>query len=240
MSSFPHTLKSYDRELTELHSLVSQMAGYAQAQLEGAVTALVHRHLDGARAIALSDNKLDDLERRVERLVVEVIARRSPVADDLRDIIAALKISSALERIGDYAKNIAKRTAVLTRNHPVPVAATLPQIAAEAGRMINDAIDAYVNGEAEQAIEVWERDERVDNLYNGLFRELLTYMMENPKLITPCTHLLFCAKNIERVGDQATNIAELVYFAITGETMKSMRPKCDLTAFEMPDLSDDE
>lgn len=236
MANLPHTLKSYDKDLTDLRALVSQMAGYAEAQLEGAVQALVSRDIETARIIADTDNKLDELEQRVERLAVETIARRSPVANDLREIIAALKIAGALERIGDYAKNIAKRTIVLTQSSSVPALGILPQMAAEAGRMIGDVIDAFLEEESEVALEVWRRDQRVDALYNGLFRELLTHMMEDPKLITSCTHLLFCAKNVERVGDQATNIAELVYFAIEGETMQKTRPKQDVTAYENPDV----
>lgn len=226
-----HTLKSYDKELGDLRTLISQMGGYAEAQVRGATDALVSRDTEMAERVVAADKKLDDMELELERRVVGIIARRSPVADDLRGIIAALKISGALERVGDYAKNIAKRATVLNQSSPIRAVGILPQMAGETRRMIADVIDAYVESDPATAIDVWHRDERVDALYNSFFRELLTYMMENTRLITPCTHLLFCAKNLERVGDHATNIAEMVYFSITGEIMEDVRPKGDDTSY---------
>ncbi|MBB4210551.1 PhoU-like phosphate uptake regulator [Rhodothalassium salexigens DSM 2132] len=235
-----HTLKSYDKELDDLRTLVSQMGGFAEAQVRSAVDCLTTRDTAMAERVVAADRKLDAMELELERQVHGIIARRSPVADDLRGVIAALKISGALERVGDYAKNIAKRATVLNQSSPIRAVGILPQMAAETQRMIADVIDAYVEADSGRAIDVWQRDERVDALYNSLFRELLTYMMENTRLITPCTHLLFCAKNLERVGDHATNIAEMVYFSITGVVMEDVRPKGDDTSYTTLDPNDPE
>lgn len=226
-----HTVKSYDRELSDLRALISEMGGFAETQVRNAVDSLTARDSEAAEKVVAADKKLDRMEIELERQVVAIIARRSPVADDLREIIATLKIAGALERVGDYAKNIAKRTTVLNQSSPIRAVGILPQMAAEAQRMIVDVIDAYVESDPAKAMDVWQRDERVDALYNSFFRELLTYMMETSKVITPCTHLLFCAKNLERVGDHATNIAEMVYFSITGEIMEDARPKGDATSY---------
>jgi len=160
---------------------------------------------------------------------VTVIALRSPLADDLREIVAALKIAAIIERIGDYAKNIGKRVPVLTQTAPIGPAVIIPEMAKVAAEMIRDALDSYVDRDPELAIQVMERDSQVDDLYNSLFRSLLTYMMENPHHITPSAHLLFIAKNLERIGDHATNIAELVHFSVTGEHLME-RTKTDQTA----------
>lgn len=239
MKPVSHTLKSYDDELNHLRTIISQMGGLAEAQLASAVTALVERDLDLARRAQESDSKIDRMETEIEHLAVDIIARRAPVADDLRDVLAAMKIATMLERMGDYSKNIAKRATVLAKATPIRPLSVLPHMASEARKMIMDVLDAYIERDAERAGEVWAYDSRVDALYDSFFRELLTYMMEKPQLITPCTHLLFIAKNIERVGDQATNIAEAVYFSITGKTMPDNRPKGDRTAFANLTKSDD-
>ncbi|GER06508.1 phosphate transport system regulatory protein PhoU [Iodidimonas muriae] len=226
-----HTIKSYDDELDQLRAILSEMAGLAEMQLANAVTALMARDIELAEKAIASDKKIDLLEQRAEEKAIEVIARRAPLADDLRELVATIKISNALERIGDYSKNIAKRTTVLVNTLPIRQISVLPEMAQEAQRMITDVLDAFIQRDSTRAIDVWTRDERIDLLYDSLFRELLTYMMEKPQIITACTHLLFIAKNIERAGDQATNIAEIAYYVIEGRPMKDARPKRDDTAF---------
>ena len=234
-----HTVKAYDDELNRLRSIISQMAGFAEAQLDGSVDSLIQRDAEGARRIMAADAKLDQLDMDAEKLAIEIMARRAPMADDLREIVAALKISTMLERIGDYAKNIAKRATVLSGTTPISLASIIPRMAIDAKSMIKDALDALIERDTARAVDVWHRDKRIDDLYNSLFRELLTYMMENPRLITPCTHLLFVAKNIERIGDQATTIAEITYYAIEGEMMKESRPKGDETSFTYVEPADE-
>ena len=235
-----HTVRSFDDELNELRSIISQMGGMAEAQLASAMEAVSNRNDELAHKVLAADQRLDRLEADADKLAIEIIARRAPMADDLREIIAALKTASMLERIGDYAKNIAKRSTVLSHSKPVAPASVVPAIAGESQRMIREVLDAFIERDSDRAVEVWERDQRVDQLYDSLFRELLTYMMENPKLITPCTHVLFIAKNLERIGDHATNIAEIVYFAVEGKEMDERRPKGDETSFAVvsPDDQD--
>jgi phosphate transport system protein len=184
-----------------------------------------------ARRVIEEDVKIDDIERDVETQAIDLLARRQPVADDLREIVSALKISSDLERIGDYAKNIAKRATVINQSPPLKPISVIPEMSRVARRMINDVLDAFIERDAAKALAVWQRDEQIDELYNSLFRELLTYMMESPNAITPCTHLLFVAKNIERVGDHITNIAEIVHYVARGELIDAARPKSDNTSY---------
>ncbi len=232
MDGFPggHTVKSFDEEIEALRTLIGQMGGHAEAQITEAVDAMMRRDADAAEVVAARDAQLDEMETEAERLAVTMIATRAPMADDLREIVAALKISAVIERIGDYGKNIGKRVGVLTQAAPVGPIVIIPEMARVAVSMVRDALDAYVNRDAVLAREVMVRDEVVDDLYNSLFRSLLTYMMENPHHITPSAHLLFIAKNLERVGDHATNIAEMVHFSVTGEHLAE-RPKSDQTAF---------
>jgi phosphate transport system protein len=224
-----HTVRSYDEQIEALRTLIGQMGGIAEAQISDAIDALVRRDADAALEVVVRDAELDRLEAEAERLAVTIIALRSPLADDLREIVAALKTSAVIERIGDYAKNIAKRVPVLTQAAPVQPSVIIPEMARAAAAMIRDALNAYVDRDAELAMQVMERDQQVDDFYNSLFRSLLTYMMENPHHITPSAHLLFIAKNLERVGDHATNIAEMVHFSVTGEHVPE-RPKTDQTA----------
>lgn len=224
-----HTVRSFDQEIEQLRSLIGQMGGLAEAQVKDAVDALKRRDSDAAMIVVSRDAELDAMETEAERQAVTIIALRSPMADDLREIVAALKISAIIERIGDYAKNIGKRVPVLTQAAPIGPAVIIPEMAKTAASMIRDALDCYVDRDSELAIQVMERDQQVDDLYNSLFRSLLTYMMENPHHITPSAHLLFIAKNLERIGDHATNIAELVHFSVTGERL-SERTKTDQTA----------
>jgi phosphate transport system protein len=226
-----HTITAFEDELNALKSSVSRMGGLAESALAGAIDGLVKRDTGEARRLIEEDVKIDQLERDIEAQAIELLARRQPVADDLREIVSTLKISSDLERIGDYAKNIAKRATVINQSPPLKPISVIPEMARIARRMINDVLDAFIERDAAKALAVWQRDEQIDELYNSLFRELLTYMMESPSAITPCTHLLFVAKNIERVGDHITNIAEIVHYVARGELIDAVRPKSDNTAF---------
>ncbi|MBP8234858.1 MULTISPECIES: phosphate signaling complex protein PhoU [Rhizorhabdus] len=214
-----HTVKAFDEDLGQLRALISEMGGRAEAAITGALEALVNRDLDSAARIVEGDQRIDELEAEVERRVVRLIALRAPMADDLREVLAALKIAGVVERMGDYAKNIAKRVAVLQDARGMDAMSVLPAMGRVAAEMVRNVLDAFVLRDAEAAVAVSERDRAVDDFYNSLFRTLLTYMMENPHNITASTHLLFIAKNIERIGDHATNVAEMVYFAATGRQM---------------------
>jgi phosphate transport system protein len=220
-----HTVKSYDEELSHLTNTIARMGGMAEAQLAAALRALGKRDSDlGARVVA-GDVRVDELEQEVQQLTIRMLALRQPVAGDLRHIVAALKISSELERVADYAANVAKRVLVLNQLpavKPVPAVLHLAQIVQQ---ILKDVLDSYVERDVDKAIQVWTRDEEVDDMYTGLFRELLTYMMEDPRTITACSHLMFMAKNIERIGDHATNIAETVHFIVNGTKIQGERPK---------------
>ena len=225
-----HTVKSFDDELHQLRSLVTQMGGLCEAQITAAIDALMRRNPEAAQVVIETDKRIDALEAEAERLAVTIIALRAPMAGDLREIISALKMSSVLERIGDYAKNIAKRASTLTSTSQIGPVVIIPEMGRVVVEMIRDAIDAFVDRDAAKAVAVCQRDATVDDFYNSLFRSLLTFMMENPHHITPSAHLLFIAKNLERIGDHATNVAEMVYFSATGEHIGE-RPKTDDTAY---------
>ena len=214
-----HTLKAFDEDIERLRALVSQMGGLAEHAIEEAMRCLVQRDTEAAERIVADDRKLDALEVETERRAVQLIALRAPMAGDLRDVVAALKISGVVERIGDYAKNIAKRVPLLDGPAKIEPLSLLPEMARIATGMVHDVLDAFVERDAEAALQVCERDGAVDDFYDSIFRALLTHMMENPHNITQSAHLLFVAKNLERVGDHATNIAEMVYFAATGQHM---------------------
>ncbi len=214
-----HTVKAFDDEIGELRGLISEMGGRAEAAIDHAMTALVRGDADLAASVVADDRKIDHLETEVEKLAVRIIALRAPMADDLREVVAALKIAGVLERIGDYAKNIAKRVGTLNGYRKIEPISVLPAMASVASEMVHDVLDAFAARDAAAAIRVCERDREVDDFYNSIFRALVTYMMENPPTITTAAHLLFVAKNLERVGDHATNVAEMVYFAATGEYM---------------------
>ena len=214
-----HTVKAFDEDLGQLRALISEMGGRAEAAITGSIEALVNRDLESAAKIVEGDRKIDELEAEIERQVVRLIALRAPLADDLREVLAALKIAGVVERMGDYAKNIAKRTALLQDARGMEAMSVLPAMGKIATEMVRNVLDAFVLRDADAAVAVAARDKAVDDFYNSLFRTLLTYMMENPQSITESTHLLFIAKNIERIGDHATNVAEMVYFAATGRHM---------------------
>lgn len=214
-----HTLKAFDEDLDRLRALISQMGGIAEHAISEAMRCLIQRDLEGAQAVVADDKKLDQLEIETERRAVQLIALRAPMASDLRDVVAALKISGVVERIGDYAKNIAKRVPLLENVGKIEPLTLLPEMARIAAGMVHDVLDAFVERDAAAAVRVCERDAAVDDFYDSIFRTLLTHMMENPQNIGQSAHLLFVAKNLERIGDHATNIAEMVYYAATGDHM---------------------
>jgi len=219
MQAREHTLKAFDADLDRLRALISQMGGLAEHAIGEAMRCLVQRDVEGANRIVEDDEKLDSLEMETERRVVQLLALRSPMAGDLRDTVAALKISGVVERIGDYAKNIARRVPQFANAGQIEPLALLPEMARIATEMVHDVLDAFVNRDADAAVRVAQRDQAVDDFYNSIFRALLTFMMENPNNIGQSAHLLFVAKHLERVGDHATNIAEMVYYAATGDHM---------------------
>ena len=214
-----HTLKAFDEDLDRLRALISQMGGLAEHAIGEAMRCLMQRDVEGAGRIVQEDVKLDALEIETERQAVQLIALRAPMAGDLRDVVAALKISGVVERIGDYAKNIAKRVPLLENVGSIEPLSLLPEMARISTEMVHNVLDAFVERDADAAVRVCERDQAVDDFYDSIFRTLLTHMMENPHNIGQSAHLLFVAKNLERVGDHATNIAEMVYYAATGDHM---------------------
>ena len=211
-----HTVKAFDTEIGQLRGLIAEMGGLAEVMIRDAVDALARRDEAAAQLVVDTDKKLDALEAEVDRLAVRVIALRAPMADDLRDVIAALKISGVIERIGDYAKNIAKRVGDIEGRSKLGPLTLIPAMAEIAQGMVRDVLNAYGARDAELAVEVIHRDEQLDNFYDSLFRNLVAHMMENPATISSAAQLLFVARNLERVGDHATNVAEMVYFAATG------------------------
>ncbi|MFI5020574.1 MAG: phosphate signaling complex protein PhoU [Alphaproteobacteria bacterium] len=226
-----HIIKAYDQELDQLNNTIAQMGGLAEIQLANAIEAVVERDTELASATVEADARIDALEHQVQDQVVRLLALRQPMARDLRNIVAALKISSDLERIGDYATNVAKRSIVLSQTQAVKPAYAIPRMGAFAQSLIKNVLDAFIERNTEKALQVWRSDEELDEMYSSLFRELLTYMMEDPRNITPSTHLLFIAKNIERIGDHATNIAETVHFLVEGGPFRGPRPKGDSSSF---------
>ena len=230
MAPEQHIVKSYDDELHHLNDVVARMGGLAEKQLADAVEAVIKRDVDLAGRTIEADSRVDALEREVDDFVVRILALRQPMARDLREIVVALRISSDIERIADYATNVAKRAIALSQTPVVRPIMAIPRMSRMAMMLIKDVIDAYVERDAEKAMRVWESDEELDEMYTSLFRELLTYMMEDPRNITPSTHLLFIAKNIERIGDHATNVAENVYFLVHGKPMPGARPKGDTSS----------
>ena len=224
-----HTVKSFDDDIAQLRSIITRMGGLCEMQIGAAVEALVSRNVEAARLVVADDKRIDALEAEAEALAVRIIALRAPLAGDLREIVAALKIAGVLERIGDYAKNIAKRASALALAPPIEPVVIVPEMARAVIGMIRDVLDAFVDRDTELARAVCLRDQQVDDFYNSLFRSLLTFMMENPQYITPSTHLLFVAKNLERIGDHATSVGEMVHFAVTGVHIVD-RPKTDDTS----------
>jgi phosphate transport system protein len=225
-----HTVKVFDDEIGELRGLIAEMGGRAEAAIADAMSALVRRDLALAERVIADDRKIDRLEQQVEKLAVRIIALRAPLADDLRDVVSAMKIAGVVERIGDYAKNIAKRVSALENRRKIEAISVLPAMAQVASDMVHDVLDAFAARDADAAVRVVGRDREVDDFYNSVFRALLTYMMENPLDITASAHLLFVAKNLERIGDHATNVAEMVYFASTGNYLAERERHDDTVA----------
>jgi phosphate transport system protein len=221
-----HTVKAYGDELSQLNAEVVRLGGLAEAQVADAVDSVARRDVALAQAVIQRDERLDDIQRDIERRSIRLIALRQPMAADLRSTVAALKISLSLERTGDLAKNIAKRALILADSEPMsPLTKSIERMGKLVTGRLKDVLDAYTAGELDRAMNVWSRDDEVDEHYNAIFRELLTYMMADPRTIGPCTHLLFMAKNLERIGDHATNLAEIIHYELTGEEVTAERPR---------------
>jgi phosphate transport system protein len=223
-----HTLRAYDEELEGLTAELSRMGGLAEVEVSDSVRAIARRDVALAQAVIARDARLDEIETEIERRAIRMIALRQPVADDLRRTVAALKISSNLERCGDLAKNIAKRALVIAESDPItPLTRSIERMGELVSARLKDVLDAFAARDIDRARTVWQRDQEVDEHYDSIFRELLTYMMGDPRTITSCAHLLFVAKNLERIGDHATNIAEIILYEVTGEQVTDQRPKLD-------------
>jgi phosphate transport system protein len=223
-----HTVTAFDAELRDLKRIIAEMGGIAETMQSDAIDALARQDVRIAQKIIATDPRLDLLQREVEEKAILMIARRQPMAVDLRDIVATIRIANDLERVGDLVKNVAKRVLAMEGQFPPQkLMAGFNNMALLALNQFKQVIDAYTMRDSQAALAVWQRDGEIDQLYNSLFRELLTYMMEDPRNIGFCTHLLFSAKNIERIGDHATNVAETVYFLVTGESLSIDRPKVE-------------
>lgn len=223
--SLDHTVRSFDAELAGLSDTVVRAGGLVEAQLAAAAQALLRRDSALAAEVAVKDAEVDSLEQDIQDRAIRLLALRQPVAEDLRHIVGALRIAGDLERIGDYAANVAKRSLVVNQSPPVRATAALPRMARLAQEIVKDVLDAYVERDVDRAVAVWHRDEELDALHTSLFRDLVDYMSEDPGNITACSHLMFIAKNIERIGDHATNIAEIVHYLVRGKPLREARPK---------------
>jgi len=226
-----HIVRSYEEQLRRLRDMVARMGGLAERQVHDATQALVRRDAELASEVVARDAALDTLEREIEAFCIRVLATRQPMAADLRFIVAAMKVSHDLERIGDYARNAAKRGIVLAQQPSIGSLNGFQRMSVLVQENLKLAIDALANSDADAAQRVWASDEPVDTVYNGIFREMLTHMMEDPRNITAAIHLLFIAKNLERIGDHATNIAETVHYAVRGDSLPEDRPKADVSAY---------
>ena len=223
-----HTVRAYDEELDAITAELARMGGLAEAEVADAIRAIARRDVALAEAVISRDARLDALEMDIERRAIRLIALRQPVADDLRRTVAAMKISTNLERCGDLAKNIAKRAQVIALADPItPLTSSIERMGELVATRLKDVLDALAARDIEAAIAVWTHDHEIDEHYDAIFRELLTYMMGDPRTITACAHLLFVAKNLERIGDHATNIAEILHYEITGVELTGERPKSD-------------
>jgi phosphate transport system protein len=212
-----HTVKAFDDDINTLRALIAEMGGLTEDAIDNAIKALSTHDTALARQVVLGDKRIDELDAQIEKLVVQTIALRAPMADDLREIIAVLRISNVVERMADYAKNIAKRVETVTGSAKLEPLALLPSMAQIAREMVKGALDAFVARDPVRALQIIERDRAVDDFYNAIFRTMVTFMMENPKMISESTHVMFIAKNLERIGDHATNIAEMVHYIVLGE-----------------------
>jgi phosphate transport system protein len=225
-----HIVRAFGQELEEISNIIIRMGGVAEAQVEAAAQAVVRRDAAMAAQVIQADHQLDQLQQDIDNETLRLLALRQPMASDLREILAAVKIASNVERIGDYASNIAKRAIALAQVPPVRPVSGVPRMDRLVQEIMKDVFDAYVDRDVAKAVDARQRDEELDELYTSLFREVLTYMMEDPRNITPCTHLLFIAKNLERIGDHATNIAETIHFLVVGQPLTTKRPKGDTSS----------
>ena len=231
MNTDQHILRAFDRDLEAVQALIMKMGGMVEAALDDAAKALLQRDEELASKVRLGDKAIDALEEQVHAECARLIALRSPTATDLRTVLSVMRIASSLERCGDYAKNLAKRATVLVQMSPVAGSAgSIARMAKSVQLLLKEALDAFIHRDAEAAHQVRQRDQEIDQFYNAIFRELLTHMMEDPRNITAAMHLHFIAKNIERVGDHATSIAEQVIYLVTGEIAEGDRPKADITS----------
>jgi phosphate transport system protein len=227
-----HTAKAFDADLQEITRKVAEMGGLAERQIADAMQALTERDTDLAERVIATDPTIDAMQHDVEDKAILTIARRQPMAVDLREIVGAMRVANDLERIGDHAKHIGKRVVALDLDlHPQRLIRGVEHMASLVLALLKQVLDAYASRDLTTALAVWNGDEEVDALCTALYRELLTYMMEDPRNITFCMHLMFCAKDIERIGDHATNIAETVYYMIEGRPIADQRPKGDPTSF---------
>ena len=232
MAEHQHISSAFDRDLEALQAMIMKMGGLVEVSISDATKALLDRDQELATKVRANDKRIDALEEKVNDEAARIIALRGPIASDLRAVLAVMKISANLERCGDYAKNLAKRTSVLVQLDPIEGASgSIRRMAREVELMLKDALDAYVQRDAEMAEDVRQRDQEVDQMYNALFREFITHMMEDPRNIAACMHLHFIAKNMERVGDHVTSIAEQVIYLVTGEMPEESRPKGDSTPY---------
>ena len=222
-----HSVKSFDEQLHKLRDSLVRMGGLVESQIAASIQGLVRRDPDLAMATVDGDRRIDEMERTIDELAVQMLALRQPVATDLRLIVGSIRMAADLERMADYAKNVAKRSIALSQMAPVQPAHAVPRMGRVVQEMVQQVLDAFVHRDVDKAMAVWNRDEELDAMHDSLFRELITHMMEDPRNITPSTHLLFIAKNIERIGDHATNVAEMVHYQVTGRTIAEARPKGD-------------
>jgi phosphate transport system protein len=236
-----HTVRAFTEELEALSADIARMGGLAEQALTDAVTAIARRDAAIARTVIEGDIKIDELQREIERKIMRLLALRQPMGRDLRQTVAALKLAADLERIGDLAKNVAKRALTIQEFDPIALTKSIERMGKLAAAQLKIVLDAFVSHEIAGAVSVWMNDEELDEHYNSLFRELLTYMMEDPRMIGPGAHLLFVAKNIERIGDHCTNIAEVIHYLETGEDLGVDRPKSvDTGVSQIPTLPDAE
>ncbi len=222
-----HTVKAFTEELDALTQEVARMGGLAEAAVNDALAAVVRRDTELAQLVMQRDARIDAAQREVEKRAIKLFALRQPMAGDLRVVLTAWRIAGELERVGDLAKNIAKRALVLNQSEPIQLVRSVDRMGKIAGDHLKQVLDAYANKDVQSAIGVWNNDDNIDAHYNSLFRELLTYMIEDPRTISSCAHLLFIAKNIERIGDHGTNIAEYIHFLVTGEEIATQRPRAE-------------
>jgi len=227
-----HIVSSFDNDLIELRARISEMGGLSESQLSMALESLEKRDAELAESVIKRDKRLDALELEVERLAIQTIAKRQPMAQDLRLVLSAMKLSTPLERVGDLAKNIAKRSKHMSTGDPLRLSTSVVRMGRMALAQLTEVLDAYVKSDVDSAVAIWHRDVEIDDAYNAMFRELITYMMEDPRTISLGSQLMFIAKNVERIGDHTTHVAEMIYYVAKGEPLGDDRPKGDPSDIE--------